>query len=504
MDVLAGQKPNKPEKPIPPKISAPMPPKFNFLKPGGAATKESGVGIGKSLPTTPQTPISRATLLKRDPLGKAPPGAMPAGLAQGLFAAKSAGVASKSGGPQLALGKTRAGVGIRKSTVGAGSYSSGISSFSTYFLEKQAIVLDFGHALTKVGFATEGRPRHIIPSPELRQRRQISKALTGTIPESEWVDLLDKFFNKVFFHYLCVSPKDRRVIVCDSVVCSAAFRDALAFVLFKRFSAPAAAYMADLVLPLYLTGLNTGIVIDCGYDCARVMPTLASVPIFSAYSTAQAGGRHVNALLQKQLRASGVACEEWVDNETVIEDLKCQVCFVPCTWGGSRESLTTDLPAVFTPPRGDSVKVPASVRSEPCEVFFAAGAGKAGSEANDSVNGEPGMVHTIPEAIVESLLSLAIDARQQVVQNIVICGGSSLLPGFLPRLALEIQEEIRSRPNLESLVKWLRFTPVDFSPITAVWVGGAIYGALEGVVEYTSEDYERGRPLPDWASDGYV
>eukprot|EP00929_Paragymnodinium_shiwhaense_P083706 TRINITY_DN44701_c0_g1_i1.p1 TRINITY_DN44701_c0_g1~~TRINITY_DN44701_c0_g1_i1.p1 ORF type:complete len:511 (-),score=103.30 TRINITY_DN44701_c0_g1_i1:303-1835(-) len=503
------EKPEKPTKPVPPKLVTPKP--FTLVKPPGGAPavtpasgKAAGLlaaqraagggGAGASL-LAPKKPGEGGGLLS---VGS------PRGSARG----------SAIGGARQALAKPGLGQ-IRKSFVGGGGYS-GVGGFGSYFLEKQAVVLDFGNALTKIGFATECRPRYIIPSPQLRQRKRVSKGLTTTISEQEWIDVLDKFLNKVFFHYLCVSPKDRRVIICDPVQAPTAFRRALAFVLFKRFSVPAFALVSASVVPLYLTGLNAGIVIDMGYDCARVLATIAGIPVYSCYSTAQAGGRHLNYLLQKELQdiqpnGKPLIAGEWTHDETAIEDLKAQVCFVrvdvPAGNNSPAVTLGTDKDAIFMAPGLDkaAVTIPTRIRTEPCEVFFEGGAGgKAGDEANDSAHGEPGFYASLPEAFAETLEHVSVDVRGMVVQNIVLCGGSAMLPGFLPRLAVELQEELRSRDALKALADKLLFAPLDFAPLVAVWTGAAVAGALEGLPEYTAEDFEKDRPLPDWVSDGFL
>jgi len=42
-----------------------------------------------------------------------------------------------------------------------------------------------------------------------------------------------------------------------------------------------------------------------------------------------------------------------------------------------------------------------------------------------------------------------------------------------------------SQQVLSALAPKLRLTPVDFAPICAAWTGGAIYGSLEGVPDYS-------------------
>ena len=46
-----------------------------------------------------------------------------------------------------------------------------------------------------------------------------------------------------------------------------------------------------------------------------------------------------------------------------------------------------------------------------------------------------------------------------------------------------------ARQALSALAPKLRLTPVDFAPICAAWTGGAIYGSLEGVPDYSPLDH---------------
>lgn len=402
------------------------------------------------------------------------------------------GMLPKGPKPALPSGLTLPGMpGSSRPRVG------GPLSFGTHFLEKQAVVIDFGHALTKVGFAVEGRPRHFLRTPELRQRRRVSDGFTSTPSESEWVEVLGRLLHEVFFHYLSVSPKDRRVIVCDAIASAAPFRRALAAVLFERFAAPSVAFMADLVMPLYLTGLSSGLVVDLGYDCARVFATYACVPIYSSYCAARCGGRHVNALLREALRGAGRGDAEDVgEEEAWLEDVKSQACYVRCQIASAEGRPSFVLDASSGTQFGD-LTINEDCRTGPCEVFFAA---RAGAEATSS----PCEFATVPEAIAESLERLEIDVRALVVQNIVVCGGGAMLPGLLPRLAVELQAALRQRKALEALAEHLLFTPLDFAPVIAVWAGAAVCGAMGNEGDYMSKDWADGRPLPDWVEDGYL
>lgn len=382
---------------------------------------------------------------------------------------------------------------------------------TSYFLEKQAVVIDFGHAYTKVGFATECRPRHVFPSPEIRAWRRKGPSLSTTASEEEWIDILDRLMSKVFFYYLSVSPKDRRVVVCDAARAPTQFRSALVHVLFRRLGVPAVSFVADLVLPLYLTGLSSGVVIDCGFEAARVMPTFAGVPILSALSAASCGGRRAHRRLGRCLNARLPADvgREWLGEAAVLEDVAVRTGYVACTLpaaspGEPALSLKTDKAMAYAPPGREPLDVPAECRWEPFEVFFDGGGGNGGETAEEDDECEACSCSSLPEAFIRTLSRCPVDVRAAVVQNVVICGGCAALRGMLPRLALELRAALQREPRMASLAGRLLITPLDFAPVSAVWTGGAVFAALEGVGDYTKEDYDRGNPLPDWAREGFV
>lgn len=416
-----------------------------------------------------------------------------------------------------------------RSIAKGGPSSLGVS-LPISMMEKHAVVIDFGRRYTKVGIASEFRPRAVLRTPQLRRCRRLGSETFGTASLAEWADVLKPLLGEIFFHHLGVTAKDRRVVVCEHVDSPRPFREALAWLLFRHFLVASVGFVMGLCMPLYLTGLSTGIVLDVGYESTRILATGAGVPIVSAYTRAAAGGRHINALIRRGLQAAGLT-GDWLDSEDVLEDIKAQACYVALdlkptkTFAGM--VLKSNAAAEFTSPecKGSPVTVPAACRWQPTEVFFTGlgdepRAGAAASNGDDAPLGNAGNqpaafdldltdeptleFPTVAAAFVETLLRCPIDSRRLVVQNVVICGGSAMLRGFLPRLAVDIQDAILHEPRTVKLAEHLRFTPLDFGPTWAVWVGGSIYGALEGSGDFTAEQYFKGQGLPDWVTDGYA
>lgn len=381
----------------------------------------------------------------------------------------------------------------------------GLGRGASFFAEKQAVVLNFGHSYTKVGLAAESRPRAIFKTPELGRRCRIGPDITGTLSHEEWVGILDDLLTRIFFQHLHLSPKDRRVVICDAVFSSASFRSALAYVLFKMLAVPAICFTLELVVPLYLTGLHSGLVVDFGYDAVRIMPTFAGVPVLSACVEAACGSRRLLAAIKRSLAAAGADAQA-LENESVLEDVLVCACYVACDFPEDGEtpacSLRSEKDAqVRIPGEDKALRVPSAMRYGVTELFFCAD----GNDTAEKLPEEPSSaVATVQEAFLRCLELCPIDVRPAVVQNVVVIGGCATLRGLLPRVALEIESALRSHKALQALTTRLRFTPLDFAPICAAWTGAAVFGALEGAPDLSAEDYQRGKLLPDWLREGYV
>ncbi|KAJ6652748.1 hypothetical protein lerEdw1_010939 [Lerista edwardsae] len=102
--------------------------------------------------------------------------------------------------------------------------------------EKTAVVIDLGVAFTKCGFAGETGPRCIIPS-EIKKPGipKPVKVVQYNINTEELYSYLKEFIHMLYFRHLLVNPRDRRVVIVESVLCPSHFRETLTKVLFKYF-----------------------------------------------------------------------------------------------------------------------------------------------------------------------------------------------------------------------------------------------------------------------------
>ena len=139
--------------------------------------------------------------------------------------------------------------------------------------EKHAVVLDIGSAFTKVGYAGESSPRAILRTP----------AKLHQLDQDTLHDVLVDFVHRLYFEILLVNPKDRRVVLLESLLGETRLKDELVRVLFNHFEVLSILFAPSHMMPLFGLGLQNGLVLDVGYDSASVIPVYQSVPILRAW-----------------------------------------------------------------------------------------------------------------------------------------------------------------------------------------------------------------------------
>ena len=232
--------------------------------------------------------------------------------------------------------------------------------------DKQAVIFDIGEAYTKIGFAGESTPRHIIASKVRRligDKLEETKVVQHNIQPEDLYEILRDFLHMIYFKYLLVNPKERRVIVCESLLCPVKFRNTLAKVLFGYFDVVSLLLAPNHLLSLFTLGVPSALVVDCGYAESLVVPIYEYTPILSAVETFQTAAKVIHKHLEEQLLSSSGS----VVKEDVIENIKTTTCFV----GRHGEAISRLPPAVnYEIENGEKVVVDGKLRAHSFDIMF--------------------------------------------------------------------------------------------------------------------------------------
>ena len=131
-------------------------------------------------------------------------------------------------------------------------------------------------------------------------------------------------------------------------------------------------------------------------------------------------------------------------------------------------------------------------RMLPDEIFF-------GKYENDENN--------IAVSVLRALLHCDIDTRKGLIGKIVVCGGCSMISGFIERLEEEVLE-LLDHPDfakLACLKSHVHVVDSHFPRNLLNWVGGSIISTLPGIEKYstTAAQYKE-KGLPDRFGEAYL
>uniref|UniRef100_A0A7N8XK00 Actin related protein 10 n=1 Tax=Mastacembelus armatus TaxID=205130 RepID=A0A7N8XK00_9TELE len=362
--------------------------------------------------------------------------------------------------------------------------------------EKTAIVIDLGAAYTKCGFAGETGPRFIIPS-EIQKpgQQQAIKVVQYNINTEELYVILKEFIHILYFRHLLVNPRDRRVVIIESILCPSHFRETLTKVFFKQFEVPSVLFAPSHLMAIMTLGINSALVMDCGYTETLVLPVSFS------------------EVLTSPLRSSSHSTDKWT---LEYKPLPCG-CFKPkmyeyglVLFPAVRTCFVSDLqrgfkiqeakfnldgtaerpappPDVDYPLDGEKIlHVKGPIRDSVMEMLF--------EQDNEE--------KSVASLILDALVKCPIDTRKVLSENLVVIGGTAMLPGFLHRLLAEIRLLVE-KPKYSNVLasKNFRIHAPPAKPNCTAWLGGAIFGALQDILgsRSVSRDYynQTGR-IPDW------
>lgn len=223
---------------------------------------------------------------------------------------------------------------------------------------------------------------------------------------------------------MLVNPKERKVILVESVLCPTEVREVFAKVLFRHFEIASILFVPSHLVILSALACETALVIDIGFKEATVIPVYSGVQVIHAWQAQPLAAEAVHTEIKCQLLENGVAAELLTDE--VIEEIKVRTCFVT-TYERALEyrngAEPQSPPSVEYPIQGEQIiTIPGKLRETAFEVLF--------PYDNDRLG--------LPFIILDSVAACSIDMRKPLLENIVIVGGTAMTQGLVARVKGEL------------------------------------------------------------------
>uniref|UniRef100_A0A3P8Y5C9 Actin-related protein 10 n=1 Tax=Esox lucius TaxID=8010 RepID=A0A3P8Y5C9_ESOLU len=364
--------------------------------------------------------------------------------------------------------------------------------------------------MERCGFAGETGPRFIIPSEIQKPGQQQSvKVVQYNINTEELYSNLKEFIHMLYFRHLLVNPRDRRVVIIESILCPSHFRETLTKVFFKQFEVPSVLFAPSHLMSIMSLGINSALVMDCGYTETLVLPVYECIPVLSAWEALPLGGKAIHKELHTVLveqctvdsdSSTGQSLPTVIGSipEEVVEDIKVRTCFVSDLQRGLKiqeakfnlegtAERPTPPPDVDYPLDGEKIlHIKGQIRDSVMEMLF--------EQDNEE--------KSVATLLLDALVKCPIDTRKALSENLVIIGGTAMLPGFLHRLLAEIRLLVEKPKYRNALAtKTFKIHSPPAKPNCTVWLGGAIFGALQDILGSRSvsrDHYNQTGRIPDW------
>ncbi|CAF0951532.1 unnamed protein product [Rotaria sordida] len=216
------------------------------------------------------------------------------------------------------------------------------------------------------------------------------------------------------------------------------------------------------------------------------MPVAEGVPLAIQFDSLSYASKAIHRQIQLLLEQHAVIIRQGKKqsfksvkiklSEDTLEDIKVRCCFIsPFTRAQtyaknkyipdeSSESFK-EASSIDYPLDGMMIiRIPGIVREFACEVLF-----------EQDIDGR-----SIATLILDTLLQSSIDLRQQLAKNILVIGGTAMIPGFLHRLHSELIYLVNISTYVNRLViKQFHFHSPPAQLNYTAWLGGSIFGTLD-------------------------
>ncbi|XP_007537309.1 actin-like protein 9 [Erinaceus europaeus] len=336
-----------------------------------------------------------------------------------------------------------------------------------------AVVVDMGSGTCKVGFSGQARPLYTVdtlvgwqpgrPAVDTlvgeAARAQPDVTLVqpvrhGIVVEWEAAELL---WRHLLEHDLRVGSGAHPLLFSDPPFSPATNREQLVEVVFEGLGAPAMFVASQAVLSVYAHGRVSGLVVDVGHGVTSTCPVVQGTGLPRCTERLDLAGAHLTAYLAEVLQGAGLSLGH--HDLTTVEALKHSFCYVAPQAPRVRAPPEEAQPRTLRLPDGRKVTLQARGLFQCPELLF---------EPPEV----PGLKPVgVPAMAQRSLQGVPPNARPEVARHILLCGGSSLFPGFEGRFRTELLRRLPpGTPPVEVVAQPARHL--------SVWLGGSILASL--------------------------
>ncbi|XP_019161941.1 PREDICTED: actin-related protein 7-like [Ipomoea nil] len=337
----------------------------------------------------------------------------------------------------------------------------------------EAVVVDAGSKFLKAGFAVPDQaPSMIIPTQMKRVPEDDSAAdgeaeeATATVEEDavdpvvrgfvkDWDAMEDLLHHVLYTGLGWEMGNEGQILFTDPLCTPKAIKEQLVQLMFETFNISGFYASEQAVLSLYAVGRISGCTVDIGHGKIDIAPVIEGAVQHIASRRLEVGGVDLTKLLAEKLSKSNPMVKLKMSD---VEKIKEQYAW--CAEDDiayEKKMQQTCLEEEHTLPDGQVIKI-GKERYTIGEALF-----------QSSILGLE--THGIVEQLVRSISTVSSENHRQLLENTVLCGGTTSITGFEDRFQKEAS--LCSSAISPALVKPPEYMPEKLVMYSA-WVGGAI------------------------------
>ena len=349
-----------------------------------------------------------------------------------------------------------------------------------------AVVLDIGIEYTKVGFSKQPYPKHILETPfyikdSIRSSDMIGTTLIAQVFKDKETlqNEIEEFLKDIFILKTQIDAKNHTIVVCEQLIFPRTFMNALGQVLFERYRVQGVYFFLANVLPLYTTGLDTGIIVDSGFMHTSVSIVWQTVFTIQGLKHEYMGASNLEHKVKQLLYEDNPEQHEKITTKA-IKDVMCKWLRVltrqqNTKFNETEENITKMKQKFYylnvkQDRKEFTLKVSYYTMVSAAEIFF------THYERSESQN----MAWMVCDSILEA------PNRILVVQNLILSGGVFMIPGLKKRLIEEIHYAIETIPkysDLQSIQKYIKVEKWIYPANCLVWIGASMLACLNQEID---------------------
>lgn len=381
---------------------------------------------------------------------------------------------------------------------------------------QDVIVLDNGSGYLKVGFSGEDAPRAVLPTivatktddegnaeehggMESQKKSQAffgDEALNEAWPaqsantivtnpvergeirfDQHYKDTLESLWDYTFRSVLGVEQEELPILIADPLpLGQSAYQSRawIADIMFEKFKVKSLAIFNSAVLSLFSTGRTRGLVVESGEGITQAVPVFEGYAIPHAIFKMEVAGYDITqTVMEMMVNQKGA---EHAENRKVMQDLKEKTCSIALDYNSAMKGpdAADEESKSFELPDKNIIQVGRDIRLGAPEILF--GSRDRGNQS-------------IQKICLDAINTCDMDFQMDLIRSLVVAGGTTMLPGFAPRLKTELSSLLPGEKARQIDVI------VDSQRKYAAWIGGSMFASLSTFdqVAITRQEYEDGK-----------